>query len=143
MAPRRVTKNLVRNRLALVMRLLQNLIMGLVATFFLLRLSGDLLQGALQNRVGLLYQLAGGMPYTGMLNAVTLCECPLAAIWNWGTLGQAQLDSGVPHGDGGPHLPNSPRPGPRYRRPQSTRHWAWACRFRPLASEPCGERRGC
>lgn len=122
MAPRRVTKNLVRNRLALVMRLLQNLIMGLVATFFLLRLSGDLLQGALQNRVGLLYQLAGGMPYTGMLNAVTLCECPLAAIWNWGTLGQAQLDSGVPHGDGGATPARLPQA--RAEVPQATIHQA-------------------
>ncbi|XP_049640667.1 ATP-binding cassette sub-family G member 5 [Suncus etruscus] len=68
---RRMTKNLVRNRLALLMRLLQNLFMGLIVALFLLRLSGDLLRGALQDRVGLLYQLAGGMPYTGMLNAVT------------------------------------------------------------------------
>ncbi|XP_054977345.1 ATP-binding cassette sub-family G member 5 [Sorex araneus] len=69
---RRVTRNLMRNKLAVVMRLTQNLIMGLFLVFYLLRLHGDLLQGAIQDRVGLLYQLVGAMPYTGMLNAVTL-----------------------------------------------------------------------
>ena len=57
------------------MRLTQNLIMGLFVIFFLLRLGKDVLKGAIQDRVGLLYQFVGAMPYTGMLNAVTLCGC--------------------------------------------------------------------
>ncbi|XP_005390995.1 PREDICTED: ATP-binding cassette sub-family G member 5 [Chinchilla lanigera] len=69
---RRVTRNLLRNKPALTMRLLQNLIMGLFVTFFLLRVQNDMLKGAVQDRVGLLYQFVGATPYTGMLNAVTL-----------------------------------------------------------------------
>ncbi|XP_004627790.1 ATP-binding cassette sub-family G member 5 [Octodon degus] len=69
---RRVTRNLLRNKQALMMRLLQNLIMGLFVTFFLLRVQNDMLKGAVQDRVGLLYQFVGATPYTGMLNAVTL-----------------------------------------------------------------------
>ncbi|XP_055986566.1 ATP-binding cassette sub-family G member 5 [Sorex fumeus] len=69
---RRVTRDLMRNKLAVAMRLTQNLIMGLFLIFYLLRLHGDVLQGAIQDRMGLLYQLVGAMPYTGMLNAVTL-----------------------------------------------------------------------
>ncbi|XP_019604190.2 ATP-binding cassette sub-family G member 5 isoform X2 [Rhinolophus sinicus] len=69
---RRVTKNLMRNKLAVVMRLVQNLIMGLFIIFFLLRVQNDVLKGAFQDRVGLLYQVVGAMPYTGMLNAVNL-----------------------------------------------------------------------
>lgn len=57
------------------MRLLQNLILGLFILFFLLRVQNDMLKGAVQDRVGLLYQLVGATPYTGMLNAVTLCKC--------------------------------------------------------------------
>ena len=68
-------RNLLRNKLAVTMRLTQNLIMGLFVIFFLLRLGKDVLKGAIQDRVGLLYQFVGAMPYTGMLNAVTLCEC--------------------------------------------------------------------
>uniref|UniRef100_A0A4W2DWJ2 ATP binding cassette subfamily G member 5 n=1 Tax=Bos indicus x Bos taurus TaxID=30522 RepID=A0A4W2DWJ2_BOBOX len=69
---RRVMRNLLRNKLAVTMRLTQNLIMGLFIIFFLLRLGKDVLKGAVQDRVGLLYQFVGAMPYTGMLNAVTL-----------------------------------------------------------------------
>ncbi|KAB0363234.1 hypothetical protein FD754_007390 [Muntiacus muntjak] len=69
---RRVMRNLLRNKLAVTMRLTQNLIMGLFVIFFLLRLGKDVLKGAIQDRVGLLYQFVGAMPYTGMLNAVTL-----------------------------------------------------------------------
>lgn len=57
------------------MRLVQNLIMGLFVIFFLVRVQNDVLKGAFQDRVGLLYQFVGAMPYTGMLNAVTLCKC--------------------------------------------------------------------
>ena len=57
------------------MRLVQNLIMGLFVIFFLLRVQNDVLKGAVQDRVGLLYQFVGAMPYTGMLNAVNLCKC--------------------------------------------------------------------
>ncbi|KAM6221145.1 ATP-binding cassette sub-family G member 5 [Rhynchocyon petersi] len=69
---RRVMRNLLRNRLAVTMRLTQNLIMGLFIIFFLLRVQNDVLKGAFQDRVGLLYQCVGATPYTGMLNAVTL-----------------------------------------------------------------------
>lgn len=56
------------------MRLLQNLLFGLFIAFFLLRLRNDLAQGAVQDRVGLVYQCVSAPPYTGMLNAVALCE---------------------------------------------------------------------
>ncbi|XP_076990226.1 ATP-binding cassette sub-family G member 5 isoform X2 [Tamandua tetradactyla] len=69
---RRVTKNLMRNKLAVTMRLLQNLLMGLFVIFYLLRVQDDVLKGAVQDRVGLLYQFVGAVPYTGMLNAVNL-----------------------------------------------------------------------
>ncbi|KAL6032066.1 hypothetical protein STEG23_017138 [Scotinomys teguina] len=69
---RRVTRNLVRNKQAVIMRLVQNLIMGLFLIFYLLRVQNNILKGALQDRVGLLYQLVGATPYTGMLNAVNL-----------------------------------------------------------------------
>ncbi|XP_032266969.1 ATP-binding cassette sub-family G member 5 [Phoca vitulina] len=69
---RRVTRNLMRNKLAVMMRLVQNLIMGLFLIFYLLRVQNDVLKGAVQDRVGLLYQLVGATPYTGMLNAVNL-----------------------------------------------------------------------
>ncbi|XP_006882381.1 PREDICTED: ATP-binding cassette sub-family G member 5 [Elephantulus edwardii] len=69
---RRVMRNLLRNKLAMIMRLSQNLIMGLFVIFFLLRVQNDVLKGAFQDRVGLLYQCVGAVPYTGMLNAVTL-----------------------------------------------------------------------
>ncbi|XP_060165107.1 ATP-binding cassette sub-family G member 5 isoform X2 [Globicephala melas] len=69
---RRVTRNLMRNKLAVTMRLTQNLIVGLFIVFFLLRVQNDVLKGAIQDRVGLLYQFVGAVPYTGMLNAVNL-----------------------------------------------------------------------
>ncbi|GAB1301375.1 ATP-binding cassette sub-family G member 5 [Apodemus speciosus] len=69
---RRVTRNLMRNKQAVIMRLVQNLIMGLFLIFYLLRVQNDTLKGAVQDRVGLLYQLVGATPYTGMLNAVNL-----------------------------------------------------------------------
>ncbi|XP_011531329.1 ATP-binding cassette sub-family G member 5 isoform X6 [Homo sapiens] len=69
---RRVTRNLVRNKLAVITRLLQNLIMGLFLLFFVLRVRSNVLKGAIQDRVGLLYQFVGATPYTGMLNAVNL-----------------------------------------------------------------------
>lgn len=56
------------------MRLLQNLLFGLFVVFFLLRLRNDLVKGAVQDRVGLVYQCVSAPPYTGMLNAVALCE---------------------------------------------------------------------
>ncbi|XP_006186863.1 ATP-binding cassette sub-family G member 5 isoform X1 [Camelus ferus] len=69
---RRVMRNLMRNKLAVTMRLVQNMIMGLFVIFFLLRVQDDVLKGAIQDRVGVLYQFVGATPYTGMLNAVTL-----------------------------------------------------------------------
>ncbi|XP_008056299.1 ATP-binding cassette sub-family G member 5 [Carlito syrichta] len=69
---RRVTRNLLRNKPAVTMRLVQNLVMGLFLIFFILRVQNDVLKGAIQDRVGLLYQFVGATPYTGMLNAVTL-----------------------------------------------------------------------
>ncbi|XP_007968977.2 ATP-binding cassette sub-family G member 5 [Chlorocebus sabaeus] len=69
---RRVTRNLVRNKLAVMMRLLQNLTMGLFLLFFVLRVQNNVLKGAIQDRVGLLYMFVGSTPYTGMLNAVNL-----------------------------------------------------------------------
>lgn len=65
----------MRNKQAVIMRLVQNLIMGLFLIFFLLGVQNDITKGAVQDRVGLLYQLVGSTPYTGMLNAVNLCKC--------------------------------------------------------------------
>ncbi|XP_062933837.1 ATP-binding cassette sub-family G member 5 [Cynocephalus volans] len=69
---RRVMRNSLREKLAVIMRLVQNLIMGLFIIFFLLRVQNNVLTGAVQDRVGILYQFVGATPYTGMLNAVTL-----------------------------------------------------------------------
>ncbi|XP_055475014.1 ATP-binding cassette sub-family G member 5 [Psammomys obesus] len=69
---RRVTRNLMRNKQAVIMRLLQNLILGLFVIFYLLRVQNNMQNGAVQDRVGLLYQLVAATPYTGMLNAVNL-----------------------------------------------------------------------
>ncbi|XP_048208979.1 ATP-binding cassette sub-family G member 5 isoform X2 [Perognathus longimembris pacificus] len=69
---RRVTRNLMRNKQAVIMRLVQNMIMGLFVIFFLLRVQNHMLKGAVQDRVGMLYQFVGATPYTGMLNAVNL-----------------------------------------------------------------------
>ncbi|XP_039594119.1 ATP-binding cassette sub-family G member 5 isoform X1 [Polypterus senegalus] len=69
---RRNTKNLLRNRIGILMRLFQNLIFGLFIAFFLMKLHEDVLKGAIQDRIGVIYQTMGGTPYTGMLNAVAL-----------------------------------------------------------------------
>ncbi|NWS85083.1 ABCG5 protein, partial [Toxostoma redivivum] len=76
---RRATRNLSRDKIGIIMRLLQNLLFGLFIAFFLLRLRSDLTQGAVQDRVGLVYQCVSAPPYTGMLNAVALFT-PLRAI---------------------------------------------------------------
>ncbi|NXW83715.1 ABCG5 protein, partial [Alopecoenas beccarii] len=76
---RRITKNFSRDKMGITMRLLQNLLFGLFVAFFLLRLSNDLLKGAVQDRVGFIYQCVSAPPYTGMLNAVGLFP-PLCAI---------------------------------------------------------------
>uniref|UniRef100_A0A8C3TL69 ATP binding cassette subfamily G member 5 n=1 Tax=Catharus ustulatus TaxID=91951 RepID=A0A8C3TL69_CATUS len=75
----RATRNLSRDKIGIIMRLLQNLLFGLFIAFFLLRLRSDLAQGAVQDRVGLVYQCVSAPPYTGMLNAVALFP-PLRAI---------------------------------------------------------------
>lgn len=56
------------------MRLFQNLLFGLFVAFFLLRLNNDLLKGAVQDRVGLIYQCVSATPYTGLLNALASCK---------------------------------------------------------------------
>ncbi|TRZ18134.1 hypothetical protein HGM15179_008986 [Zosterops borbonicus] len=76
---RRATRNLSRDKIGIIMRLLQNLLFGLFIAFFLLRLSNDMTHGAVQDRVGLVYQCVSAPPYTGMLNAVALFP-PLRAI---------------------------------------------------------------
>ncbi|XP_053792866.1 ATP-binding cassette sub-family G member 5 isoform X2 [Vidua chalybeata] len=52
---------------------------GFDQILILLRLRNDLAQGAVQDRVGLVYQCVSAPPYTGMLNAVALFP-PLRAI---------------------------------------------------------------
>ncbi|NWV13252.1 ABCG5 protein, partial [Ptilonorhynchus violaceus] len=76
---RRTTRNFSRDKIGIVMRLLQNLLFSLFIVFFLLRLSNDVAKGAVQDRVGLVYQCVSAPPYTGMLNAVALFP-PLRAI---------------------------------------------------------------
>ncbi|NXO02128.1 ABCG5 protein, partial [Rhinopomastus cyanomelas] len=76
---RRITRNFSRDKMGIIMRLFQNLLFGLFLAFFLLRLTNDLVKGAVQDRVGLVYQCASAPPYTGMLNAVALFS-PLRAI---------------------------------------------------------------
>lgn len=56
------------------MRLSQNLIYGLFVAFFVIHLDIDVTKGAVQDRIGIIYQSIGASPYTGMLNAVALCE---------------------------------------------------------------------
>lgn len=56
------------------MRLSQNLIYGLFVAFFVMRLDSDVSKGAVQDRIGIIYQSIAASPYTGMLNAVALCE---------------------------------------------------------------------
>lgn len=67
-------RNVSRDRMGILMRLSQNLIYGLFIAFFLMKLGKDVTKGAVQDRIGLIYQAMGASPYTGMLNAVALCE---------------------------------------------------------------------
>ncbi|KFV70038.1 ATP-binding cassette sub-family G member 5, partial [Dryobates pubescens] len=76
---RRTMRNFSRDKMGIIMRLLQNLLFGLFVAFFLLRLNSDLVKGAVQDRVGLVYQCVSAPPYTGMLNAVALFP-PLRAL---------------------------------------------------------------
>lgn len=56
------------------MRLSQNLIYGFFVAFFVIHLDMDATKGAVQDRIGMIYQCVAASPYTGMLNAVSLCE---------------------------------------------------------------------
>ncbi|XP_068597293.1 ATP-binding cassette sub-family G member 5 [Brachionichthys hirsutus] len=69
---RRTTRNLSRDRIGVLMRLSQNLIYGLFVAFFVIHLDMDVSKGAVQDRIGIIYQCIGASPYTGMLNAVAL-----------------------------------------------------------------------
>lgn len=60
--------------MGVLMRLSQNLIYGLFVAFFVMRLDIDVSKGAVQDRIGIIYQSIAASPYTGMLNAVALCE---------------------------------------------------------------------
>jgi len=61
--------------MGVLMRLSQNLIYGLFVAFFVIHLDEDVTKGAVQDRIGIIYQCVAASPYTGMLNAVALCEC--------------------------------------------------------------------
>lgn len=69
---RRTLRNLSRDRMGVLMRLSQNLIYGLFVAFFVMRLDHDVSKGAIQDRIGIIYQSIAASPYTGMLNAVAL-----------------------------------------------------------------------
>lgn len=69
---RRTLRNLSRDRMGVLMRLSQNLIYGLFVAFFVMRLDIDVNKGAIQDRIGIIYQSIAASPYTGMLNAVAL-----------------------------------------------------------------------
>lgn len=69
---RRTIRNLSRDRMGVLMRLSQNLIYGLFVAFFVMHLDNDITKGAIQDRIGIIYQSIGASPYTGMLNAVAL-----------------------------------------------------------------------
>ncbi|XP_069787163.1 ATP-binding cassette sub-family G member 5 isoform X2 [Narcine bancroftii] len=69
---RRVVRNLSRNKIGILMRLFQNLLYGIFVVFFLMKLKSDASKGAVQDRIGIIYQSMGASPYTGMLNAVAL-----------------------------------------------------------------------
>lgn len=69
---RRTLRNLSRDRMGVLMRLSQNLIYGLFVAFFVMRLDLDVSKGAIQDRIGIIYQSIAASPYTGMLNAVAL-----------------------------------------------------------------------
>ncbi|KAG7283192.1 hypothetical protein CRUP_000554 [Coryphaenoides rupestris] len=68
----RTMRNLSRDRMGVLMRLSQNLIYGLFIAFFIVHLDNDVTKGAVQDRIGIIYQAVGASPYTGMLNAVAL-----------------------------------------------------------------------
>lgn len=70
--------------MGVVMRLSQNLIYGLFVAFFVMRLDNDVSKGAVQDRIGIIYQSIGASPYTGMLNAVALCKYTHTLGWGWG-----------------------------------------------------------
>ncbi|CAN9499624.1 unnamed protein product [Ophioblennius macclurei] len=69
---RRTVRNLSRDRMGVLMRLSQNLIYGLFVAFFVTQLDNDVTKGAVQDRIGIIYQSIAASPYTGMLNAVAL-----------------------------------------------------------------------
>lgn len=69
-----------RDRMGVIMRLSQNLIYGLFVAFFVMNLDNDVNKGAVQDRIGIIYQAMGASPYTGMLNAVALCELLLHSV---------------------------------------------------------------
>lgn len=69
---RRTVRNMSRDKMGILMRLSQNLIYGLFIAFFLMKLDKDVTKGAVQDRIGIIYQAMGASPYTGMLNAVAL-----------------------------------------------------------------------
>ncbi|KAG7462647.1 hypothetical protein MATL_G00186980 [Megalops atlanticus] len=69
---RRTVRNLSRDRMGVLMRLSQNLIYALFVAFFVMKLDNDVTKGAVQDRIGIIYQSMGASPYTGMLNAVAL-----------------------------------------------------------------------
>lgn len=77
---RRTVRNLSRDRMGVIMRLSQNLIYGLFVAFFVMNLDDDVNKGAVQDRIGIIYQAMGASPYTGMLNAVALCELFLYSV---------------------------------------------------------------
>uniref|UniRef100_A0A8C5HC74 ATP-binding cassette sub-family G member 5 n=1 Tax=Gouania willdenowi TaxID=441366 RepID=A0A8C5HC74_GOUWI len=68
----RTVRNLSRDRMGVLMRLSQNLIYGLFVAFFVIHLDNNVNKGAVQDRIGIIYQSIGASPYTGMLNAVAL-----------------------------------------------------------------------
>lgn len=69
---RRTVRNVSRDRMGILMRLSQNLIYGLFIAFFVMKLDINVSKGAVQDRIGIIYQAMGASPYTGMLNAVAL-----------------------------------------------------------------------
>uniref|UniRef100_A0A8C6KF27 ATP-binding cassette sub-family G member 5 n=1 Tax=Nothobranchius furzeri TaxID=105023 RepID=A0A8C6KF27_NOTFU len=69
---RRTVRNLSRDRMGVLMRLSQNLIYGFFVAFFIMHLDMNVTKGAVQDRIGIIYQCVAAVPYTGMLNAVAL-----------------------------------------------------------------------
>ncbi|KAJ7341147.1 hypothetical protein JRQ81_004933, partial [Phrynocephalus forsythii] len=68
----RTMKNFSRDKIGIIMRISQNLFFGLFVAFFILRVNHDVLKGAMQDRIGLIYQFVAAVPYTGILNALAL-----------------------------------------------------------------------